>query len=104
KTPEIYVPDVAGSATEERETELMRMKTSDLQTATVRHLFQNFVSTRFIDIVDSVALQYEPLIYDAETGDLHVQLARGADGELLYANESEERHCEALFGDGGLEM
>jgi hypothetical protein len=105
-TPDIYAPDVDEThGATERESELMRRKRAELTAAQTRHLFKNLVSTAFVDIVQSVALQYEPIVANGSGGDddddesFVVRVAHDDDGRPL-ANDSELLVLENYYSPG----
>lgn len=72
--PELFATNVGSHSESKREEELMYRKQTAINTAQVRHLFKNVVSTRIFDIVDSFSLFYEPIHVDPSSGDVSVAI------------------------------
>jgi DNA-directed RNA polymerase beta' subunit len=96
--PQVQTLAGVESDAEQRASDLLQFKITDVTRARTRHLFKNFVCTRFVDITERLSLLYEPLDRDARTGEVSVRFATGIDAP----NDSERTVCQGYYGFGAI--
>lgn len=96
--PQVQTLAGVESDAEQRASDLLQFKITDVTRARTRHLFKNFVCTRFVDVTERLSLLYEPLDRDARTGEVSVRFATGIDAP----NDSERTVCQGHYGFGAI--